>query len=219
MTRMTSLTLALAVAAVAHGEASAQVGIAGRVSTLGLGGELAIDLTERFTLRGGIGVTPVEPSTSLGDIDVSLELPTWYNVGLDIYLNGAMRLGGGVLFKREDPRFTGEFTANQNIGGQDFTPQEIGRLIAVLDSPGQVPYALIGFGKHTAPGAGLFVDIGVAFLGAPDIRMSTEGGTLPDDSGSLRTALDAEEQEFEEDAGRYLQFWPIFSLGFRIGMG
>jgi len=216
---MTWLALVVAASAVARGEASAQTGIAGRVSTLGLGGELAIDVTDRLVLRGGIGITPVEPSSNLGDIDVSLELPTWYSAGLDLYLNGAMRIGGGVLFKGEDPRFTGRFTADQEIGGQTFTPQEIGTLIAVLDSPNQIPYALIGFGKHTAPGAGLFVDFGVAFLGAPDIRMSTEGGTLAADSGPLRTALDAEAQEFEEDAGRYLELWPILTLGFRIGMG
>lgn len=219
MTRRISLALALAMAALAHADASAQAGISGRVSTLGLGGELALDVTERVVLRGGVGVTPVEPSSNLGDIDVSLELPTWYSAGLDVYLNGAVRLGGGVLFKSEDPRFTGRFTADQEIGGQTFTPQEIGTLIGVLDSPSQIPYALIGFGKHTAPGAGLFVDFGVAFLGAPDIRMSTEGGTLSDDSGPLRTALDAEAQEFEEDAGRWVEFWPILSLGFRIGMG
>jgi hypothetical protein len=174
-------------------------------------------VTDRLVLRGGIGFTPVEPSTTLGDVDVSLELPTWYSAGLDLYLNGALRLGGGVLFKREDPRFTGRFTADQEIGGQTFTPAEIGTLVAVLGTPKQIPYALIGFGKHTAPGTGLFVDFGVAFLGAPDVGMTTEGGTLANDSGPLRTALDAEAEEFEADAGRHLEFWPILTLGFRIG--
>lgn len=218
MRRTAIIALTLAFAAAAHQGASAQLGIGARVSTLGVGGELAVDLTPQLVLRGGMGLTPVEPSSTVGDLDVSLDLPTWFNVGLDLYLNGAMRLGGGVLFKREDPRFLGEFTQDQEIGGQTFTPQEIGTLIAVLDSPNQVPYALIGFGKHTAPGVGLFLDLGVAFLGAPDVLMSTEGGTISDDSGPMRTALDAEAQEFEEDAGGYLKLWPIVTLGLRIGV-
>ena len=64
-----------------------------------------------------------------------------------------------------------------------------------------------------------FLDLGVAFLGAPGFRLETEGGTLSDDSGPLRTALDAEAAQFEEDAGRYLELWPILSLGLRIGIG
>jgi hypothetical protein len=161
----------------------------------------------------------MEPSLALGDIDLAAELPKWYNVGADIYLNGAMRVGGGLLFKGDDPRLTADFTADQELGGQMFTAQEIGTLVAVIDSNEKVPYALIGFGKHTAPGVGLFVDFGVAFMGAPRFRLSTEGGTLADDAGPLRTALDAEAAEFEADAGRYLEFWPILSLGLRVGLG
>lgn len=213
------LVLALAMCAVTPHRAEAQrLGIGGRVGSLGVGPEVAIGLGERVVLRGGMGLMPLEPSITLGDIDVTFELPTSYTLGVDVYLNGALRIGAGFLFRSEDPRFTGVFTADQDIGGQTFTPQEIGTLIARLDSEGQVPYALIGFGKHTAPGVGLFLDLGVAFLGAPGFRLDTEGGTLSDDSGPLRTALDAEAAQFEEDAGRYLELWPILSLGLRIGI-
>ena len=220
MIRKATLVLALVVSAGLPHRAEAQrLGIGGRVGLLGVGPEVAIGLGERVVVRGGMGLMPLEPSMTLSDIDVTFELPTWYNVGVDLYVTSAMRLGAGFLFKSDDPRFTGVFTTDQDIGGQTFTPQEIGTLIAVIDSEGQVPYALIGFGNHTAPGVGLFLDVGVAFLGAPDFRLSAEGGTLSDDSGPFRTALDAEAAQFEEDAGRYLEFWPIVSLGLRIGIG
>lgn len=211
--------LALAVFSSVPETVSAQrLGIGGRVGLLGLGPEIAVGLSDRVVIRGGMGLMPLEPSLTLGDIDVTFQLPTWYNAGIDVYLNGAMRLGGGVLIKPDDPRFSGTFTTDQDIGGQTFTAQEIGTLVAVIASKSQVPYALIGFGKHTAPGVGLFLDLGVAFMGAPDFRLSTEGGTLSDDSGPLRTALDAEAVQFEQDAGRYFEFWPILSLGIRIGL-
>jgi len=215
-----SVALALAAsatfAAVAEGQT---LGIGGRIGTLGLGAEAAVALTERFVVRGGLSVAPIEPSLTLGDIELEVDLPRWYNVGADLYLNGAMRVGGGILFKGDGPRLTADFTTDQDLGGQTFTPQEIGTLVAMIDAKDKVPYALIGFGKHTAPGVGLFVDFGVAFMGAPRFRLNTEGGTLADDTGPLRTALDAEAAQFEDDAGRYLEFWPILSLGLRIGLG
>lgn len=219
MTMKHHVLLALTVLSVSGVSLQAQqFGIAGRVGTLGLGAEAAAALTDRVVLRGGMSVTPFEPSMNFSDLDVTLELPTWYNVGVDIYLNGAMRFGGGILFKGDDPRLTGEFTTNQDIGGQTFTPQEIGKLVAVIDSKARVPYLLVGFGKHTAPGIGLFLDMGVAFQGTPNFLLSTEGGTLSDDTGPLRTALDAEATEFEQDAGSYLRFWPILNVGLRIGI-
>ena len=215
-----SVVLTLAASATFAAVAEAQIlGIGGRVGTLGLGAEAAVALTDRFVVRGGLSVTPIEPSLTLGDIELGAELPKWYNVGADLYLNGAMRVGGGLLFKGDDPRFSADFTTDQDLGGQTFTPQEIGTLIAVIDSKDRVPYALVGFGKHTAPGVGLFVDFGVAFMGPPTFRLNTEGGTLADDTGPLRTALDAEAAQFEDDAGRYLEFWPILSIGLRIGVG
>ena len=157
---------------------------------------------------------------TLGDLEVTLSLPDWYNAGVDLYLNGAMRLGGGILVKSQDPELSGVFDAPQQIGGRTYTPQEIGTLVGVFDSSDQVPYALIGFGRHTASGIGLFIDLGVAFLGEPDVRLDAEGGTLdPDTNAQFRQALDDEAAEFEADVGTYLKLWPILSLGFRIGLG
>ena len=221
MLKKYALVIALATAAVAPDYAHAQtIGIAGRVGTLGVGAEAAIGLSDRVVLRGGIGLIPVDSlSLTLSDIDVTLELPTWYNVGVDFYLTSAMRIGGGLLFKSDEPTLTGVFTTDQDIGGTTFTPQEIGTMVGVLDSEGRIPYVLVGFGKHTAPGIGLFVDFGVALMGEPDFQLHAEGGTLSDASGPLRTALDQEAAQFEDDAGQYLKFWPILNLGLRIGIG
>jgi hypothetical protein len=210
----------LACGALPSAAAAQAFGIGGRIGTLGVGGELAVELVERVVVRGGVGLTPLEPTATLDDIEVTLSLPDWYNVGMDFYLNGAIRLGGGLLFKSDEPSLSGEFTTSQDIGGQTFTPQEIGTLTGVFDSRDQVPYVLIGFGKHTAPGFGLFLDLGVAFLGEPDIRLGAEGGTLdPDTNAQFRAALDAEAADFEAEVGTYLKLWPILSVGLRIGLG
>ncbi|MGE0160234.1 MAG: hypothetical protein AB7T31_12560 [Gemmatimonadales bacterium] len=201
------------------GAAAQAFGFGARIGTLGVGGELAVGLGEQVVARAGIGWNPWEPETSLDEIDVTAKLPTWYSAGLDLYLNGALRLGAGVLLKPDDPTLSAVFTQNQEIGGQTFTPQEIGTLVGVVDSKDHVPYVLVGFGKHTAAGSGLFLDIGVAFMGEPDFQLDAVDGSLSSQSGPLRDALDDEEQRFEDDAGAYLRFWPILNLGFRIGVG
>jgi hypothetical protein len=214
-----SIMVALAVAEPDAPVAAQGFGFGLRAGTLGLGGEAAMGLGERVVARAGIGWNPYDPEIALDEIDVTAELPTWYNVGLDLYLNGALRLGGGVLFKPDDSTLSAVFTEDQEIGGQTFTPQQIGTLVGVIDSRDQVPYVLFGFGRHTAPGVGLFADFGVALLGEPDFRLDAVGGSLDSDSEPLRSRLDAEAQAFEDDAGAYLRFWPILNLGLRIGVG
>jgi hypothetical protein len=190
---------------------------AARAGTLGIGGEAAVGITDQLVIRGGLGLTPFEPRARFDDLLVTLTLPTWYNIGLDLYVNGAMRLGGGVLFKADDPELVGTFNTPPDIGGTTFTSQELGTLTGVIDSPDRVPYVLLGFGKHTAPGIGLFVDVGVAFLGDPSVTLEASGGTLSNDP-STRAALDQEAQNFEDDMRTYLKFWPILSLGLRVGL-
>jgi hypothetical protein len=213
-----AVTLAASASASAHAAAQT-AGVGLRVGTLGFGADVAFALGERIVARGGVGLNPIDPETRFSEIDVTAELPTWYNVGLDLYLNGALRLGAGVLLKPSDPTLRGVFTQDQEVGGQTFTPEEIGTLIGVIDSRGQAPFVLIGFGKHTATGIGLYVDLGLAFLGQPEFELDAVGGTLDSSSGQFRAALDREEQEFEDDAGAYLRFWPIVNLGLRFGVG
>ena len=193
------------------------VGLGSRVGTLGLGGELAIGLTESLAVRGGIGLSPLEPGVTFHDVDVSLKLPTVFNVGLDLYLNSAVRVGGGIMFRSGHPEVKGTFAAAQDIGGTTFTPQEIGTLTGVIESSGSAPYVLIGFGRHTAEGVGLFLDVGVAFMGDPAVRLGARDGELSSDVGPLMSALQQEAADFEADMRGYLRFWPILSLGIRVG--
>lgn len=193
-------------------------GIGARVGTLGVGAEAAIGLTDRIVLRGGIGFVPLEPSATFNDIDVTLTLPTLYNAGIDFYLNGAFRIGGGVLFKKEDPTLRATFNSAQDIGGTTFSPTEIEGLKGTIDSSNSAPYVLIGFGKHTADRIGLFLDIGVAFMGDPTVTLNADGGTKANDAAT-RTALDQEAMDFEGDMRAYLRYWPILSLGLRVGLG
>lgn len=223
-TRSQALTRAAAVALVAAvsaapAPAAGQLGIAARAGTLGIGGEVALGLSDRLVARGGMGLTSYTVNTTFDDVRVELDLPeNWYNAGLDLYLNGALRVGGGVLFKPDDPRMVGRLEGPVDIGGRTFTPEEVGTLTGTIMSKERAPYVLIGFGKHTDSGFGLSLDIGAAFTGDPRVTLQAEGGTFPDQA-ELNARLDQEARNFENDMKTYLRIWPILSLGLRLGLG
>lgn len=208
--------------------ASAQgIGIAGRAGTLGIGAEGALGLTDGLVIRGGLGLMPLElknPSFwDPGDgVDITLTLPkTWFNIGADLYLGGGFRIGGGMLFKPDNPSLTGSLTQSGSIdiGGQTYTFSEVAEITGTLESKKQAPYALIGFGKHTRAGIGLFLDLGVAMLGEPDLRLEARGNPAVVNSAAFQSRLRAEETEVEEDIGQYLKFWPILNIGVKLGIG
>lgn len=203
--------------------ASAQgFAIAGRAGSLGLGAEAALGLSPNFALRGGLSLLPLEPTATIDDIEFTIGLPdTWYNIGADLYLGGGFRIGGGMLFKPDDPTLTGELAASGTIeiGNKTYTASDVARLDGVLDSKDSAPYVLIGFGRHTRPGIGLFVDLGVAFLGEPDVLLSAQGNPEVVNSADFQAELRRQEQNTEDDLGSYLNLWPILNVGLKIGLG
>lgn len=208
-----------ALLAVPGAVAAQGIGVAARAGTLGIGAEGAIGLSDRLVLRGGIGLSRLDASTTFDGVNVELSLPdSWYNVGVDVYLNGAIRIGGGVLFKSENPSMRGSIDSPVDIGGLILSPAEIGTLTGSIASKDRAPYALIGFGKHTSSGIGLSLDVGAAYLGDPTVTLASEGGSFPDQT-ELNARLDQEARNFEEDMKAYLKIWPILNLGVRIGIG
>jgi hypothetical protein len=214
------LIIAAASAVLIPGQALAQgIGVGVRAGTLGIGAEGAVGLTENLVVRGGIGLMPWEPEQDIDEITFSLNLPdTWYTVGLDLYLAGPLRVGAGLLYKPDDPSLTARLSTSTDIGGTSYTPAEVGTLTATLEARRKAPYLSLGFGRHDSPGFGLSLDLGVAFLGKPEFTLTAEDGTLVGDP-AFEANLRAEEVNLENDAGPLLQYWPILSLGLRLGIG
>jgi hypothetical protein len=184
-----------------------------------LGGDLAVALGEHVQVRGTAGVMPIEPSWTVSDIDVTAELSdAFLMAGIDLFPSGSgFRLGAGVLFKPDDPILTGELSGPTKVGDQTYTPAQIGRLIGTVESSEAAPYLLIGFGKHASAGIGLFVDLGVAFVGESAVDLESWGGTLSGNAQFLAELAreEAEWQERLDDA----QLYPILNLGLRVGIG
>ena len=211
--------VAVALLATLPTPAASQIGIAGRVGTLGLGADLGIGLGKSAMLRAGMGIQPVNPTATISDIKFTVNLPSSFMLaGLALFPGGGgFRIEGGVLYKPDDTKLDGAFTTSQTLNGQSYTPAQIGTLSGTAaSSKSLAPYAMIGFGKIASSGIGLFLDIGAAFTGDATLTV-TSNGQYKDDA-TFKANLEAERKKWEDDINKY-KVYPMVNLGLRIGVG
>ena len=202
--------------------------VAARGGTLGIGAELALGATPNIAVRGGIGTLGFTRDASdwwdaCGpDVDCTIKLPgKLYNVGVDFYLGGGFRFGGGFLFKPDDPAVTAKLSGDGtiDIGGQPYPASLVSEVKGTVDSKTRSLYGIIGFGKHIKPGVGLFLDLGVAFLGDSPVKLEAIPGD-PDliNSPEFQEQLRLEEQNLESELPAWARsYWPILNVGLKVG--
>lgn len=209
-------TMVLAMPAIA----SAQRSVGARAGTLGLGGEVSLAFAKRFAVRGGVGTFPLEYTGIIGDLEYTITAPKRLsNVGVDVYPFGAgFRLGGGVL-NRADYELAAAGRQAANIGGRDYDG-DINLSGNVSNEGSMAPYAIMGFGRATGRGFGIYLDIGAAFLG--DTRINVTGTCTEASTGQpcpeFNQRLQQEARDMEDEIGSYVKIHPIVQLGLRIGM-
>ena len=220
------LFLATLLATAPPAQAMQGFAIGGRAGTLGVGAEVAVLVQDWVVLRGGASLLGVNADlTSLSgladDRTGTLALPkSFYTIGADLEV-GNFRIGGGMLYKEVDPAFSITLGSGAaiDIGDGTYTEPEVTELTTTLVSESWAPYVLVGFGQHASRGLGLFLDVGVAFLDRPELRMSATGDRSVLSSRSFRSDLRAEEESVREDAGDLVNYWPILNFGVRVGLG
>jgi hypothetical protein len=201
--------------------ASAQtigVGIAARAGSLGFGGEVAVGVSRYLGVRAGIGVMPLSYTGDVEDVNYRVESTSpMKNIGVDFYPGFFdLRLGGGLLFISNPTTFDARYSGTIDINGQTYTDAEVGALRGELDHGSAAPYAIIGLGRQTNKGIGIFLDVGAAFL--EEQRMSyTSTGALSSDP-TFQANLAAEASEIEDEVNKYVKVFPILSAGIRFGI-
>lgn len=221
------LFLAAVLAAATPSTATAQsVWIGGRAGTFGAGFDVSVAANDWFILRAGTGGHGAYADlTSVSGLAENrtgiLTFPNRiYTLGADIEV-GNFRIGGGMLYKDQDPYYAIKLGdgAKIDIGEGTYTEPEVTRLTTTLHSEPWAPYVLVGFGQHTSSGLGLFLDAGVAFLDQPRLSMSARGDASVLRSRQFRDDLRAEQRDVRDDVGDLVRFWPILNLGVRYGIG
>lgn len=182
------------------------------VSTLGLGAELGYKFNDFFGLRLGANHFSYESDYDYDDIDYDTDI-TLESAGgvIDIYpFAGSFRISGGLRYNGNEADLSGTPKSDVKIGGDTFTPSEVGTLTGDLDFREFAPYAGIGFaGSYFNDHLVIGLDIGVHFQGKPDVSLSGDGSLSSDPT--FLNAIDNEIADIEDDLS-FLQFYPVLGV-------
>ena len=199
--------------------------VGARVGTMGIGADVTVPVHDRVAVRGGAGLLgfDVDLTGRFGlddDRTAMLTLPkALYTLGADIRL-GSVRVGAGVLFKSGEPiyRVTLDSGANIVIGRGTYDETEVKTLTTTLSSGAVAPYLLLGFGSRASSGFSFAADIGVALPTSVGLTMAATGDRAVLESPSFRSNLARKEKDTNDDAGGFVNYWPILNVSLHYGL-
>lgn len=196
---------------------SVGVGVAARAGSLGFGGEVAVNVSRYVGVRGGIGALPLSYTGDVEDINYRVESASPIsNVGVDFYPGfHDVRVGAGMLFINNPTTFDARYSGTININGRTYTDKEVGELMGDLDHGSSAPYVVLGLGRQTNRGIGIFLDLGAAFL--DEQRFSYTATGVAADDPTFNENLEAEARRIEDRVNKYVKVYPILSAGIKYG--
>ena len=182
-----------------------------KASTLGLGADLNLTISDSMTARFGFNSGSYYSATSnVSGYDTNVLLQT-INAMVDWYpYQGSFRTTGGLFY-------------NNNKATLKAIPGPSGIVIGGVPYPGVssmestmtfnaiAPYLGIGWGNPVAKdkGWGLTTDIGVLFQGTPNVDLVA---TCIAGCTNFQNDLAAEQARLEDEVKNF-QFWPVVSIG------
>jgi len=223
MRNVTTAALLAALALAPSGIAAQGIGLGAHVGLSGFGGDVGFGLSPRVVLRGGLSIAPTDYFlTGLLPSDISgvaydVILPrTTLRAGLDLQVAGPLRVMAGLMYRTDDLATRARVSGGIDLGNSTFA--QTGTVEARLDQRNLMPYVGLGFGRLTAAGFGVYMDVGVAYSGDADIVM-TASGDLASAPG-IEEALQAEADQYFEDAPTVLKrLYPMLQVGVKLGLG
>lgn len=188
--------------------------IAGKSSTLGLGGELTTGITPDINTRVGLNTLGLDFDGDISDIEYDLGLDFFsFSALVDLYIfDDYFHLTSGVVSLDHELNMRAQPTSSEEIGGVVYTAAEIGTLFGKVEAEDVAPYIGIGWGNALNNGNrwGFYCDLGVAFTNSPDVDLSANGTMA---SNAMFQANLAKERDEIEDDLKSFKYYPVISLG------
>ena len=204
------------------------LGIAGKISSLGYGIEADWILSDKFSVRGQFNQLSYDDSFKEDDINYegTLDLSS-FGALLDWHpFGGAFRLtAGGFSVDNELRGFTDE-EGTYEIGDSTYTvgPDDDLEARALIElGDGFKPYLGFGWGHSPANKGGLLLsfDIGVLIQGSPEVDLEVTGTAVDEGSGltvdfstdpTVQAEVQKEEDNLEDDLKSF-DLYPVVSFG------
>lgn len=198
--------------------AQADLLIAGRAGTLGLGVEVAKLITPNIGLRGGLYRFTHTVSRNQSDVEFDADLKFNGMTGLvDLYLSprGSFHLTGGVMSAPAEVDATGKPTGGTyTFDGTEYTAAQVGTVNGTGRWPKTMPYAGLGWGTPASKKGGITMlfDLGVG-IGKPTVGLSASAATP---GSALAQDVEEERVKIQADVDKYFKVYPVVSLGLAI---
>ena len=213
-----SLSLALALAALAAAPALADVSAGFRVSTLGPGLDFTTSVvpdTFNFRINGNYFEYTHDGSLSGKSFHQDLKLETagflgdWYPWQNSFFLTA----GGYENTSKIDVRARSS-NGNYNFNGNVFSTTQAGTVAGKAKLGREfAPYVGFGWGNPVAASSNwtFYGELGALFTGSPKLSLNSTGGTLSNDP-NFRNAVEQERQHDQNDVS-WADVYPVLSIG------
>ncbi|MGH7560626.1 MAG: hypothetical protein ACRENB_06385 [Gemmatimonadales bacterium] len=213
-----AFVLCLTGIAITPATADAQLAVAGRISSLGVGAELSYRAGRTVGLRAAGNWLRFSREMTIDEVDYDFTPVLENGTALvDVYpFSGSFHVTGGVMLNGNEGRMVAVLNRPVTIGNRTYSPAEVGSLSGRLTYGETAPYLGLGF---AGTGRIAFVfDLGVAFTGRP--RAGLVGNTnltgTERDVFESNVALEEQRVQAEIDERSYLKYHPVLSFGLKI---
>jgi len=206
------LALALSAGAAAAYDSSFAVGVHG--GTTGVGISAKYQVNDYFVLRGDYDHLDYSRDFNSDDVDYDGQLNFKpFTVAVDVHpFQNSFFVSAGYNTGDRKVKLTARPTGDTEIGGDTYTPEEIGTLTANADLGSGAPFVGLGFDNtFTASGSLSFRVLAGAIIGKnPELHLSSDGtyASNPLYEESLRR----EEADLQDDLDK-VKTYPVLQLG------
>jgi len=192
-----------------------------KVSTLGLGVEVATEVCSKTNFRLGFNNYSKDETTTESGVNYNADLTLMTFSGLFDYhpWDGIFRVSGGLMYNGNEIDLKGNLagvgTTAVEIGGTTYNFTAADSINASLDFRKVAPYVGIGWGNSLAENKkwGFLFDIGAVFQGDPDVDYNVNVNTPGISTATLAADIAAEKKQLEDDISGVPAVYPLVSLG------
>lgn len=198
--------------------AQAQVALAARASSLGLGAELSFRVARNVGIRLGGNYLEFTRDETIKDINYHVT-PHFENgtAILDFHpFGGSFHLSGGLLLNYNEGELVATLTQDIVVGGTTYTPQEVGSLTGTVTFKKTAPYLGLGFAGRSR--IAFLFDLGVGFTQKPQVELVGETNLTGQAKQEFDNNVEQERAEVQAEVNKrkYLRFHPVVSLGIKF---
>lgn len=191
------------------------IAIGATAGTTGLGAEVQVKVGPIFTLRGSIDRLTHSQDETYDGVDYSGDL-SFNTVGgfVDVHpLANGLLISGGAYMGDRDIDLSATPSGPVEIGGQTYTPTQVGTLNGMIKLRDVAPFVGVGWDDtfHRRGRWGLRAIAGVAWSDEPEVALTSTGGTLSNDP-AFQARLQTESQRITEETEGYGLF-PVVQVG------